>query len=64
MKIEFIFLLCGFSLVVGALISGFIAFKKGILYRKRTAEAAIGSAEKEAERLPQEVIRQIEYSKN
>ena len=63
MKIEFVFLLCGFSLVVGALISGFIAFKKGILYRKRTAEAAIGSAEKEAERLLEEAKKNADSAK-
>ena len=41
-------LLCVVALVLGAGVSGFICFKQGISYRKKTAEAAVGSAEKEA----------------
>lgn len=37
--------------VAAAAISGFICFKAGINYRKSQAESAIGSAEKEAERI-------------
>ena len=37
--------------VVAAAVSGFICFKAGINYRKSQAESAIGSAEKEAERI-------------
>ena len=44
-------LLCVVALVLGAGVSGFICFKQGISYRKKTAEAAVGSAEKEAERI-------------
>ncbi|MBQ6633296.1 MAG: ribonuclease Y [Ruminococcus sp.] len=51
MEIGTVILLCVVALVLGAVISGFICFKQGIGYRKRTAEAQIGSAEKEAERI-------------
>ena len=44
-------LLCVVALVLGAGVSGFICFKQGISYRKKTAEAAVGYAEKEAERI-------------
>ncbi len=37
--------------ILGASISGFICFKKGIAYRQQQAESVIGSAEKEAERI-------------
>lgn len=56
-------LLCVLALVVGAVPTGFIAFKKGIAYRKQQAEAAIGSAEKEAERLIEEAQREAETKK-
>ena len=42
-------LLCVAGLLVGAVIAGFVAFKSGVSHRKKTAEAAIGSAEAEAE---------------
>ena len=42
------------GLVVGAVVSGLVAFRAGINNRKRTAEAAIGSAEQEAERIRRE----------
>ncbi len=51
MEIGTVILLCVVALVLGAVISGFICFKQGIGYRKKTAEAQIGSAEKEAERI-------------
>lgn len=35
-------LLCVVALVLGAGVSGFICFKQGISYRKKTAEAAVG----------------------
>ena len=37
--------------VVAGAISGFIAFRAGVKYRMTQAETAIGSAEKEAERI-------------
>ena len=39
------------GLVVGGLVVGFLAFKAGITHRMKTAEATIGSAEAEAERI-------------
>lgn len=63
MGIEFVILLCAVSLGVSGLISGFIAFKRGVIYRKRTAEAAIGSAEKEAERIVEEARKSADSAK-
>ena len=51
MSIEIAVLLIVVALVAGAAVSGFISFKQGIKYRQKTAEAAMGSAEKEAERI-------------
>ena len=42
------------GLVIGAVAAGLVAFRAGIQNRKRTAEAAIGSAEQEAERIRRE----------
>ncbi len=39
------------ALVVGAVVAWIIAFKQGVEHRRREAEAAIGSAEQEAERI-------------
>ncbi len=44
-------LLCVIAFIVGAAISGIILFRAGIQYRRKTAEAAIGNAEQEAERI-------------
>lgn len=55
--------LCVAALIIGAAVSGFIAFGQGIKYRQRTAEAAIGSAEKEAERLLAEAEKNADYLK-
>lgn len=38
-------------LIVGAVVAGLVAFKAGVSHRKKIAEAAIGSAETEAERI-------------
>jgi ribonuclease Y len=51
------------TFVVGASISGFIMFKIGINYRKQQAEAAIGSAEKEAERIIEDAKKEAENKK-
>ena len=42
---------CVGGLAVGAVVAGLLAFRAGIENRKRTAEATIGSAEQEAERI-------------
>ena len=39
------------ALAVGALVAGLLAYKAGIRHRQKVAEAQIGSAEKEAERI-------------
>ena len=51
------------ALVIGAAVSGFIFFKKGIAYRQQQAEAAIGSAEQEAERIKKEAKKLVENAK-
>ena len=48
------------ALVVGGGISGFVAFKAGVSHRKKSAEATIGSAEAEAQRILKD-IRQATY---
>lgn len=55
--------LCVAALVLGAAISGYICFKKGIDYRKETAEAAIGSAEAEAGKIVEEAKKEAETLK-
>lgn len=51
------------ALVVGGAIGAVIAFKQGVKYRQRTAEAAIGSAEKEADRIREEAEKNADYLK-
>ncbi len=51
------------GLVVGGVAAGVIAFRSGISHRKKTAEAAIGSAEAEAERIVKEAKGQAESKK-
>ena len=58
-----IILLCCGAFLIGALVCGFIAFKLGIKSRMRTAEAEIGSAEKEAERIVNEAKKNAENIK-
>ena len=56
----FAILMCVGGLAVGAAIAAIIAFKAGIAHRKKEAEAAIGSAEAEAERIRKEAARAAE----
>ena len=51
------------AFIVGAGISGFILFKVGVNYRKQQAESAIGSAEKEAERIIEDAKKEAENKK-
>lgn len=51
------------ALIVGGAVAAFVAFKQGVKYRQKTAEAAIGSAEKEAERIREEAEKNAEYLK-
>ena len=56
-------LMCVGGLAVGAVIAAVIAFKAGISHRKKQAEAAIGSAENEAERIRKDAQRAAESKK-
>lgn len=51
------------ALIVGGAAAAFVAFKQGVKYRQKTVEAAIGSAEKEAERIREEAEKNAEYLK-
>ena len=51
------------AFIVGAGISGLVSFKEGVKYRRKTAEAAIGSAEKEAEKIVDEAKKNAESLK-
>lgn len=51
------------ALIVGGAAAAFVAFKQDVKYRQKTAEAAIGSAEKEAERIREEAEKNAEYLK-
>ena len=65
MQVElYVALLIGLAaLVVGAVASGFICFKKGIKHRIKTAEAQFESAEKESARIIQEAGEKAESMK-
>lgn len=54
---------CAGALIVGALVAALIAYRAGSNHRKKTAEAAIGSAEKEAERILKDAKSNAEASK-
>ena len=54
---------CLAALVIGASVSGFLSFKAGISYRKKQAEAVIGSAEKEAEKIIADAGKEAETKK-
>lgn len=56
-------LLCVAGLVIGGGVAGFIAFRMGVNHRRQTAEALIGSAEAEAERIKHEAEAAAEASK-
>ncbi len=51
------------ALILGAVVSGLVMFKKGIAYRQQQAESAIGSAEKEAERIVAEANKAADAKK-
>jgi len=63
MDISIVILLCVIAFIIGAGLSGYISFKKGISYRRKSAEASIGSAEKEATRLIEDAKKFAENSK-
>ena len=49
--------------VIGAVVSGFILYKRGYNDRKEKAEAQIGSAEQEAERIVEEAKKNADSLK-
>lgn len=55
--------LCAAAFVVGAAIFGFVIYKMGIEHRKKTAEAQIESAEKEASRIVSEANEKAQATK-
>ena len=55
--------LCAAAFVVGAAIFGFVMYKMGIEHRKKTAEAQIESAEKEASRIVSEANEKAQATK-
>ena len=61
MKLELAILLSVIAFIIGAVISGFILFKMGIKYRRRTAEVAIGSAETEAQRIVEDAKKEAKF---
>ncbi len=56
-------LACLGTLVVGGVVAGLIAYRAGIAHRKKEAEATIGSAEAEAERIIKEAKSSAEAAK-
>ena len=56
-------LACLGTLVVGGVVAGLIAYRAGIAHRKKEAEATIGSAEAEAERIIKEARSSAEARK-
>lgn len=55
--------LCAAAFVAGAAIFGFVMYKMGIEHRKKTAEAQIESAEKEASRIVSEANEKAQATK-
>ncbi len=56
-------LFCVISFVVAGLIFGFIAFKLGVNYRKKVAEAEIGSAEEQAKKILNDALKDADTKK-
>ena len=54
---------CILIAVLAAAAAGFVAFAAGVSYRKKQAEAAIGSAEQEAKRIVSDAIKTSEAKK-
>ena len=55
--------LCIVALFLGAVVSGLVCFKMGEDHRKKTAEALMGSAEKEADRIVEDAKKNAETLK-
>ena len=54
---------CAGALIVGGVVAALVAFRAGIQHRKKQAESAIGSAEKEAERILKDARSAAESAK-
>ena len=63
MEVWLAVILCAAAFVVGAAIFGFVMYKMGIEHRKKTAEAQIESAEKEASRIVSEANEKAQATK-
>ena len=63
MELMYAILMAAGSLVAGGTIAGIIAFRAGGKHRQKVAEAAIGSAEAEAERILKDAKEKAEASK-
>lgn len=63
MDIVIVILLCLVSFVAAGLIFGFIAFKMGVNYRKKVAEAEIGSAEDQAKKVLSDAMKDADTKK-
>ena len=55
--------MCAGGLLIGGTVAGVVSFKAGVSHRKKVAEAAIGSAETEAERIRKDAVKAAESKK-
>lgn len=63
METPLVILCCVIAFVVAGLLFGFIAFKMGVNYRKKIAEAEIGSAEEQAKKILNDAIKDADTKK-
>lgn len=63
MDLVYTIVLCIICFIIGAALAGYISFKKGIAYRQKHAEALIGSAEREAERILEDANKDAQSKK-
>ena len=62
-SIGLLILYCAIAFVVSGVLFGFIAFKLGVNYRKKVAEAEIGSAEEQAKKILNDAIKDADTKK-
>ncbi len=62
-SIGMVILYCVIAFVVAAVVFGIVAFKIGVSYRKKIAEAEIGSAEEQARKIVNDAYRSAETKK-
>lgn len=63
MDIPMVILYCVITFIVSGAIFAFVAFKMGVNYRKKVAEAEIGSAEEQAKKIVNDAIRDADTKK-